>query len=51
MAKNFRISLGAAGPVPGMPHDARGNVVYTPDQVEIINREQNRRTITGREME
>lgn len=51
MAKNFRIRLGAAGPVPGMPHDARGNVVYTPEQVEIINREQNRRTITGREME
>lgn len=51
MAKNFRISLGAAGPVPGMPHDTKGNVIYTPEQVEIINREQNRRTISGREME
>lgn len=51
MAKNFRISLGAAGPVPGMPMDAKGNVIYTPEQVEAINREQNRRHLNGAEME
>lgn len=51
MAKNFRISLGAAGPVPGMPHDAKGNVIYTAHQVAAINQEQHRRRITGHEME
>jgi hypothetical protein len=51
MAKNFRISLGAAGPVTGLPYDAKGNVVYTPDQVERINTEQNRRRVNGAEME
>ena len=51
MSKNFRISLGAAGIVPGMPHDTKGNVIYTQEQVDAINREQNRRSISGREME
>jgi hypothetical protein len=51
MAKNFRISLGAAGPVVGMPMDAKGNVIYTPDQVDEINREQNRRRLNGAELE
>lgn len=51
MAKNFRISLGAAGPVAGLPYDAKGNVIYTPDQVERLNREQNRRRANGAEME
>ena len=51
MAKNFRISLGAAGPVTGLPYDAKGNVVYTPDQVDRINTEQNRRRVNGAEME
>lgn len=51
MAKNFRISLGAAGPVTGLPYDAKGNVVYTPEQVERINTEQNRRRVNGAEME
>ena len=51
MAKNFRISLGAAGPAPGMPMDAKGNVIYTPEQVEAINQQQGRRRITGAEME
>ena len=51
MAKNFRISLGAAGPVAGLPYDAKGNVVYTPDQVERLNLEQGRRRVTGAEME
>lgn len=51
MAKNFRLSLGAAGPVPGMPMDAKGNVIYTPEQVEQIDREQKRRKISGHEME
>lgn len=50
MAKNFRISLGAAGPAAGLPYDAKGNVVYTPDQVERINTEQNRRRVNGAEM-
>ena len=30
MAKNFRISLGAAGPAAGLPYDAKGNVIHTP---------------------
>lgn len=51
MAKNFRISLGAAGPAAGLPYDAKGNVIYTPEQVEQINREQNRRRLNGAEME
>ena len=51
MAKNFRISLGAAGPVAGLPYDAKGNVVYTAEQVVRINQEQNRRKISGAEME
>lgn len=51
MAKNFRINMGAAGPVVGMPLDTKGNVIYTPEQVELINKEQNRRRITGHEME
>ena len=51
MAKNFRISLGAAGPVVGMPMDAKGNVIYTPEQVDEINREQNRRRLNGAELE
>lgn len=51
MAKNFRINLGSAGPAPGMPIDAKGNVIYTPDQVDAINRQQNRRRVTGPEME
>lgn len=51
MAKNFRINLGTAGTIPGMPYDAKGNVIYTPEQVDEINREQNRRRISGREME
>lgn len=51
MAKNFRISPGAGGPAPGMPVDTRGNHVYTPAQVEQIDREGNRRKITGAEME
>ena len=51
MAKNFRISLGAAGPVVGMPLDTKGNVIYTTEQVEQINAMQNRRRITGHEME
>lgn len=51
MAKNFRISLGAAGPALGMPMDAKGNVIYTPEQVAAINQEQGRRRISGAEME
>lgn len=51
MAKNFRISLGAAGIVPNMPHDTKGNIIYTQEQVETLNRTQNRRPISGREME
>lgn len=51
MAKNFRISLGAAGPAAGLPYDAKGNVIYTPAQVEAINREQNRRHLNGAELE
>ena len=51
MAKNFRINMGAAGPVVGMPLDTKGNVIYTPEQVEQINAMQNRRRITGHEME
>lgn len=51
MAKNFRISLGAAGPVAGLPYDAKGNVVYTAEQVVRINQEQNRRKVSGAEME
>ena len=51
MSKNFRISPGAAGPVGPMPHDTRGNVIYTPEQVDAINREQNRRRISGQQME
>lgn len=51
MAKTFRISLGAAGPVAGLPCDAKGNVVYTAEQVVRINQEQHRRRISGAEME
>lgn len=51
MAKNFRISLGAAGPVTGLPYDAKGNVIYTAEQVARINQEQHRRRLSGAEME
>lgn len=51
MAKMFRISRGAAGPTPGIMHDAKDYAIYTPEQVEALNREQNRRHITGAEME
>lgn len=51
MAKNFRISPGAGGPCPGMPIDPKGNHIYTAEQVELLNREQNRRQISGAEME
>lgn len=51
MAKNFRISLGAAGPAAGLPYDAKGNVIYTAEQVARINQEQHRRRLSGAEME
>ena len=51
MAKNFRISLGAAGPMADHPHDGKGKVIYTPEEVEQINREQNRRHLNGAELE
>lgn len=51
MAKNFRINLGAAGPVAGLPYDGKGNVIYTQEQVDAINQEQHRRRVNGAEME
>ena len=51
MAKNFRISLGAAGPMADRPHDGKGKVIYSPEEVEQINREQNRRHLNGAELE
>lgn len=51
MAKQFRISLGAAGPAAGLPYDAKGNVIYTAEQVARLNQEQNRRRISGAEVE
>lgn len=41
MAKMFRISRGAAGQTPGIMHDAKDYAIYTPEQVEALNREQN----------
>ena len=51
MAKMFRISRGAAGPTPGIMHDTQDYAIYTPEQVEALNREQDRRHVTGAEME
>ncbi len=51
MARNFRISAGAGGPAPGILHDTKGNSIYTPEQVDQINREGNRRHASGAEIE
>lgn len=51
MAKNFRIQDQGAGTDPHRPMDARGNAVYTAEEVERINREGNRVRISGEEQE
>ena len=38
MAKNFRISLGAAGPMADHPYDGQGKVIYSPEEVEQIKK-------------
>ena len=49
MAKQFRIQ-NLAGAI-NCPVDARGNVIYTAEEVERINKEFNRRRCNGNEME
>lgn len=50
MAKNMRIRCGTAGGI-NRPIDARGNMVYTADEVAEINRIDNRRRASGAELE
>lgn len=49
MAKTFRIH-DPAGAI-NRPVDTRGNAIYTPEEVERINSEFNRRRLNGNEME
>lgn len=51
MAKNFRIHDPGARSDMGRPVDARGNAVYTQEEVDHINAVGNRRRVTGTEME
>ena len=51
MAKNFRIQDPGARSDMTRPIDARGNAVYTQAEVDRINALDNRRHITGTEME
>lgn len=50
MAKSFRIREGGTH-IPGVPTDAKGNMIFTQNQVDAIDREENRIRITGREQE
>jgi len=50
MAKSFRIRE-TGSHIPGMPSDTKGNMIFTPQQVEAIDREENRIRISGSEQE
>lgn len=51
MAKQFRIHDPGGWTDGRRPMDARGNAIYTPQEVERINEAGNRRRINGHEME
>ena len=50
MAKSFRIRESGSH-IPNMPSDTKGNMIFTPEQVEAIDREENRIRISGSEQE
>lgn len=50
MAKSFRIRE-TGSHYPGQPADTKGNMIFTPQQVDAIDREQNRIRISGSEQE
>ncbi len=50
MAKSFRIRE-TGSHIPGMPSDTKGNMIFTPQQVEAIDREENRIRVSGSEQE
>ena len=50
MAKSFRIRENGSH-YPAQPSDTKGNMIFSPQQVEAIDREQNRIRISGTEQE
>lgn len=50
MAKSFRIRENGSH-YPGQPSDTKGNMIFSPQQVEAIDLEQNRIRISGSEQE